>query len=290
MEHIQLQKNGNKVFPQVTWDDFVPNADTSFQMIDYNGERPMIGGNNKVAVKSGPVMVSGFQGFAIYDDLCVRMANGQNHSIYKIRSGGMSEVANFTMTAGHSNSLQFSPIVEPGNNYPYLYVSVFDSTCIVLSISASYSVTKVQTITFDVTDFDATANIQIGDDGYIWAAYTDTNSRFHFIKFRKVFVSEGDVTLTDADILDDWRSDNLFPYSSYVWQGMKVKYGKIWFVYGTTGTSQHRGVVIFDTATHREIANFSLDSIGNVEFEDVDFYDNGLLIVCYSADTYIVKF
>lgn len=290
MEHIALTKNGVDVVPRVTWDDIKPDADASYTKIAYKGERPMIGGTREVAVKAGPDLIAGFQGLAIHDDILVRMANGQNHSIFRIRRGGMSEVANFSMATGHSNSLQFSPVVESGNMYPYLYVSVFENTCVVLSIASDYAVTKVQTITFNVTDFNATANTQIGDDGHIWAAYTDANSRFHFVKFRKVLVSEGDVVLTGDDIVDEWRSDNLFPYSSYVWQGMKVKYGKIWFCYGTTGNTQHRGIVIFDTATHREVANFMLDSVANVEFEDIDFYDGGIIVACYSSNTYLVRF
>lgn len=226
---------------------------------------------------------------AIYDDILVRMANvstSTTHYIYRISSAGvLTEVATFTLsTTGHSNAMQFAPTVEDGQTYPYLYVSDLDGACEVLSIASDFSVTQVQKITVPTG-----WQVQIGDDGFIWAI-AGGGTALRFIKYRRVAVSEGNITLTSSDILEDISVNDKFDSASYTFQGSKFKFGKAWLPIGTTGTTQKRALFVFDLAQQRTAANIDLTSLGNVEFEDVDFWDGAAIIACYSAATYILRF
>lgn len=240
----------------------------------------------------GPLIPAGSrasqqQGLDSYGNTLVSTSNGGTHYIYSIASdGALTQLSSFTLSAaGHANSLQFAPTLEAGQAFPYLYVATLTRQCAVLSISASYAVTKVQVITVDSTLIEQSSgdNTQIGDDGYIWCVSQDADGRYRIIKFRSVAVSEGDVTLSGADILDQWVTDQPFPYSSYVWQGMKIKDGKLWFVIGAT--SKQRCILVFDTATHAQLPTISL-TLYNQEYEDLTFWNGTVLLGTYAANMY----
>jgi hypothetical protein len=268
-------------------------VDANYTVINYEGERLIARQRQSFGVKKLGDMDSSKQGLAIYGDKVVRMANvstSTTHIIYQISSAGvLTQVATFTASTGHSNSLQFAPTLEAGQDFPYLYVANLVKKCSVLSISSAYEVSIVQTITIGASEVANDCNVQIGDDGYIWAVYGTSANKYRFIKFRRVAVSEGDVTLTDADIVDEWTTVESYPYSSYVWQGMKIRNGKIWFVYGQTGSSKKRGIVVYDTVTHAYVTTLDLASI-NQEFEDMDFWRDSVILATYSSPYYQLQF
>lgn len=231
------------------------------------------------------------QGMAILGDLLVRMANtgtSTTHYIYRISAAGrLSQVATFVLsTSGHSNSLQFAPTVESGQTYPYLYVSEINGTCVVLSIDSNYAVTQVQAISAP-----GASNLQIGDDGYLWGFNRNSAGQLRFIKYRKVAVSEGaTINLTSDDVLEDWYSDETFPSSTVTSQGMKVKYGKIWLPFGTVGSGQKRYIVVYDLPARRLYAIADLTNFANFEPEDLDFWDDAIILATYASNNYILRF
>ena len=288
MEQIILQHLGNDAAPRATEESMYPNIDSSYTVRSYTGERIAIRDNHTYGIKPwGANMYTQMQGLAIYGDMLIRTrGTGYSHKIYRIgTSGNLTELATFNFNLGHANALQFAPNVEDGQVFPYLYVVGLGSYCYVLSISSSYEVTLVQTITIQ----DA-GQILRGDDGFIWTSASNADATRRFTKYRQVSVSEGDVTLTDADIVDTFNSVEAMPSATYTAQGWKVKQGKIWYCYGANGSGQNRGVKIYDTASHRLITTIDLSDYTTLEFEDVELYDNGLVIATYAADMYMLRF
>lgn len=287
-----MQAGGIDAAPRTTEGSLYPNIDDTYSVVFYEGERLVVRKQQFFGIKSLGNMDSSKQGLAIYGNKVVRMANvstSTTHLIYQISSAGvLSQLATFTASTGHSNSLQFAPTLESGQTFPYLYVANLLKKCSVLSISSSYEVSIVQTITIGISEVANDCNVQIGDDGYIWAVELDSNNHYHFMKFRRVAVSEGDVTLTASDIVDEWATVESYPYATYVWQGMKIRAGKIWFVYGQTGPSKARGIVVYDTATHAYVTTLNLASV-NYEFEDMDFWNDSVIIATYSSPYYQIQ-
>lgn len=293
MKKICLQEMGEDAVPRITENSFYPDIDNTYTVLPYQGKRLVVQSTQNFGFKKLGDMQSSKQGLAIYGDILVRMANvstSTTHIIYRIRPTGILEqVATFTNSSvGHSNALQFAPTLEDGQTLPYLYVANLDNKCTVLSIGANYAVSVVQVITISATN--AGGNILIGDDGYIWSvSLNSSNNHYHFVKFRKVLVSEGNVTLTDSDILDEWETTEEYPYSIYVWQGMMIKFGKIWFVFGQTTSGTKRGIAIYDTATHALVTIIDLNAI-EYELEDLDTWEDSIILATYSSPYYILKF
>ena len=291
MKKQQLKEGAIDIAPRIIEGNFYPDIDSTYTTMTYTGDRLKISTKeHTLGIKTWKSTIGNMQGMAIYNNILVRMANvsaSNTHYIYTIgTSGALTEVATFTLsTTGHSNTLQFAPTVEGGNTYPYLYVSDLDGGCEVLSIASNYAVTQVQKITAPVG-----WQIQIGDDGFIWAIAGGGTS-LRFIKYRSVAVSEGaNVTLTESDILQDISVNEKFDPSSYTFQGSKFKFGKAWLPIGTTGSGQKRALFVFDLARQKTAANIDLTNFGNIEYEDIDFWDDAAILCTYSSNTYILRF
>lgn len=222
------------------------------------------------------------QGMAIYGDIAVRMANSTTsttHRVYRLTSSGVTEIATFTMSGcGHANALQFAGTLEAGQTLPYMSVSDLDGHCYVLEFNSSYQATKVQTITLSV----GAGQVLKDDNNYVWSSWTNTNGNRHFRKYRQVLVSEGaSVTLTDADILDEWDTWETFPSTYFTFQGWKVKGGRLYLLYGgaANNATSIRGVTVYDTATHHTVDQYDFtDYLYSAEPEDLDFYDGNIVI------------
>ena len=267
-----------------------PSIDSSFTQGTYSGPRLNVKDNQAFGIKGFGTKGASQQAMDAYGNTLVCMVNGNTHYIYGISSGGsVTQLATFSASCGHCNSLQFAPFVESGQDFPYLYVGTLSRACKVLSITSAYAVSVVQTITIDSSLVEQTSgdNTQIGDDGYIWTMFQELDERYHFIKFRRVAVSEGDVTLTSSDILDEWVTEQAYPYSTNVWQGMKIKDGKLWFVIGNSGGGQTRCILVFDTTTHALITTLDLSAV-NEEFEDVCFWNDSVLVGAWTTTLYIL--
>lgn len=273
-----------------------PNIDSNFTTMTYRGPRIVLRDEQVLGFRQLPNLPSGsMQGMAIYNDIMVRMSTGTTHQIYRIGTdGATTQLATFSASTNHSNSLQFAPTLESGQDYPYLYVAELPDACSVLSISSAFAVTLVQRITIASGVVEG-GNLQIGDDGYIWysGCVGATNaSRWRFVKFRKVLVSEGaSVTLTADDILDDWTTTEIRPYNTYAFQGVIIKFGKIFQLYGYgAGASYKRGFAVYDTTTHAFVTEIDLTSTFSVEPEDVDVWNDSLVLCTFSTNFYQFKF
>lgn len=289
MKQIVIQDQLVDAAPRTTEESLYPNIDDTYTVRTYTGERLIIRDNQVYGIKLwGAGMPSGMQGMAIYNDILVRTKNSTTgHKIYQIGpTGVLTELATFDLDLGHANSCQFDSVIYDGQTFPYLYVAALSGICYVLSISSTYEVSIVQTITIENT-----GQVLKGDDGYMWASsYTTARNRW-FGKYRKVLVSEGEtVNLTSEDLLESFDSVDVHPASSYTAQGWKIKLGKIWFNYGVSGSSEKRGAKVYETATHRLIATIDLSDYTNAELEDVELYDNGLIIATVASFTYMLKF
>lgn len=262
--------------------------------MSYKGRRIVLRESQVCGFRQLPNLPNGGQGMAIYNDIVVRMTTGTGHYIFRIAADGTtSQIATFTASTNHSNSLQFAPSLESGQTYPYLYVAELPDACSVLSISSSFAVTIVQRITLENGLLQG-GNLQIGDDGYIWYTGCDrVNNTWQFVKFRKVLVSEGDVTLTSDDIVDRWDTTEVRPYSTYAFQGVIIKLGKIFQLYGyayAEGQNYKRGYAVYDTATHAFITEIDLTSTITDEPEDLDVWNDSLVLCCFSNKFYQFKF
>ena len=288
MKKQQLKKGAIDIAPRTIENNFYPDIDSTYTTMTYSGDRLKINtSEHTLGIKTWSNMPERMQGMAIYNNLLVRMSNASTHYIYTINSsGGLIEVASFSMpSTGHSNTLQFAPTIESGQTYPYLYVSDLNGGCEVLSIAANYTVTQVQKITVPTG-----WQIQIGDDGFIWAIAGGGNS-LRFIKYRSVLVSEGaNIVLTENDIIEDISVNEKFDPSLYTFQGSKFKFGKAWLPIGTTGNNQKRALFVYDLAQQRTVANIDLTSFGNIEYEDLDFWDDACILCTFSANNYILRF
>ena len=291
MEKRTLKEGATPFTPYTTTSCIKPDIDETYTEYSYSGELLSIVQAHKCGFKLWQSMIGSLQGMAIYGNIMVRMANGGTHYILGFNEQSYEIKGTFSTSTGHSNSLQFAPTILSGETYPLLYVAGLSGKCYVIQISQDFSVSLIQTLTIDESSsISQTCNLQIGDDGHIWAAYLDSTDQFHFVKLRKVLTSEGNVTITDNDIIDQWSTEELYPYSNHVWQGMKVKFGKIWLLFGTTGPAQYRGIQVFDTATHRNLSSIDLSVAASVEFEDLDFYGDSLLVASYTAQIYKIRF
>lgn len=286
-----IKLGGEPTSPRVTEDTFYPNIDTTYSEKTYKGDRLVIRTNeNTYGIKGWSSLPSNKQGMAIYGNKLFRMSatsSSTTHYVYRIsENGSVSEVGSFVCTTSeHSNCLQFAPLIEDGNDYPYLYISNLNGVCTVLSFASDYTATQVQQITVPYG-----SQVHIGDDGYIYSWTLNAAAQFRIFKYRKVLVSEGaSVTLTASDLIEEFNSEDAFPTADYTFQGWKVKFGKVWFIIGTDGNDKKRALYVYDLAAKRTAANIDLTWI-NKEFEDLDFWDNALIIACYESNTYIMRF
>lgn len=289
MKKIELYEGADTILsPRVADVSIYPDIDDSYTAVSYNGERLSVRTSQVSGIKLYGSMVANRQGLAIFGNIAVRMANestSTTHYVYSLENGNITEVATFLLSGTlHSNALQFAPVLEDGQTLPYLYVAGLDGKCFVLEFDSSYQATIVQTITISGGN-----QLLIGDDGFMWSSAPGDDNHRRFRKYRKVAVSEGDVTLTDSDLLDDWQTLEQYPSSTYTAQGWKVKMGKIWFSYGASGNGQNRGIAVYDTATHRHIATLDFSSFSTLEWEDIDFYNDGILAAMYTGQVYEIK-
>lgn len=239
------------------------------------------------------------QALAIWGDYAVRIFDGGNASLWHFTDDGIEKVANLPMDGRssdwHCNSSQFAFTKSSGAFLPLLYIAGQKTTedggkCYVESITqqnGSYTTTLLQTITITpgTVMSHQCPNIQIGDDGYIYAFHA-TAPYLKCYKYRKVLASEGNVTLTDNDIIDYTIVDVGYVYNSKPWQGGKIYDGKLYFFWGV---SSGRGMWVVDLISKKLLNEIDLTGkIPSGEMEDGDFRD-GILHVGYWPDTNMVQ-
>lgn len=178
----------------------------------------------------------------------------------------------------HANCCQFGDKVYSKSGFPLLYIRNGDRhACIVERVTLKGS-EVVQRIDIDYKGMFAhgggEGNAIIGDDGYIW--YFGENNGFqYFAKFKRPSLSSKHVTLTSKNAVDHWEQPVTDGYENRIWQGGKVKGGKLYFLYG--GSLDANRLYVIDIKTKKQVSLIPLSSIIE-EVEDLDFGDNYMLI------------
>lgn len=250
-------------------------------------------GNYTISTVIGSMGSSQLQGLAVYGDIAVRMANSSTsttHRVYRITSGSVTEIATFTLAGcGHANALQFAGTLESGQTLPYMSVTDLTGVCYVLSFNSSYQATIVQTISLDGI---SSGQVLKDDQNYVWSSWTNASGNRHFRKYRQVLVSEGaSVTLTDADILDEWDTYETFPSEYFTMQGWKIKGGRLYLLYGAgSGLNKVKGITVYDTATHRTVDQYDMTNAWvTSEPEDLDFFNGEVVVAPLTGSLHFVR-
>lgn len=232
------------------------------------------------------------QGVAISDDILFRLYDSgvcQTYNISDIDNPiplNIFELGSF-YSSNHCNTAQFGSNDLYNNGIPLiLYVASVRGKCFVEEIYESYSV-LAQTISLKQLEvfFNTNSlNIISGDDSYLWI-FGSQGDKLVFGKARKPLLSEGDVELSEDDIIDYWYESG-YNYSDNAWQGGKVYNGKLYFVFGSSNTHKH--IAIYDTKTHSKIEDIILDGFVSEEPEDCEIIGDDILLMTYGGKGFYI--
>lgn len=256
----------------------------------YIGE-PIVFSRNRYAAKpihSLTMTSKNLQGVATWGDRLVRLENYGTAHIYDISNGLVNATLINSFPLGsnaesnHCNACQFVSIHQ--DNYPLLYVSAnYISRCYVEQLTDSGS-TLMQTIDLNIAEVNNSRmqpNMVVGDDGYLWAIMgVPTAKQTYFYKLRLPAVSEGNITLTEADVIESFKIPS-YDMGLSTWQGVKVYGNRAFFVWGTNSTTS--GVEVYNLTTKQRDSFIPLNDIMLGEPEDCEIVGNSLLVVDVSA-------
>lgn len=225
------------------------------------------------------------QGMAFYNDYLFRIGYGKDKKglcqIFDISNKENITLVNryyldFSGDGTHSNCCQFDTLINDGY-FPLLYITNGNKSCIVEKVTFEGS-EVVQTINVNDTGIfvheTGGFNYIIGDDGFIWA-FGEYNGYQFFAKFNKPNLALSIVELTIDDVVDSWEVEVSDGYTDRIWQGGKIRDGRLYFLYGSR--TENNRLYVFNTSTHEQEAFIPLSSI-NEEVEDIDFHNGAMYI------------
>lgn len=304
---ISLKLDGNIKFPLVTHSSIIP-IDGDMQ---YFGE-PVVPSRKNSHVYAYQMLegLNGTQGLAIYGNYAFRLSTGDSTgdvegslTIYDISDlSNIRRVNSLTLYssiyANHCNSCQFAPNREQGYDFPLLYVSGnYKSTCFVYRVNLK-SVDLVQMIYWDteseIPDLNGMhPNIQIGDDGFLWAVSDNYNSGLpntgnldYIYKFDCPPVTSAirREVLSKSKIIESFSVQRQEHYSlDKTWQGLKIYNGKIYFLRGSNNPYTS-GIEVIDIKSKKLVSVIPL-KMSDAEPEDLEIYNNRLF-VAYNGNTF----
>ncbi len=300
---IKLKFNGIVRFPLVTHSSIVPIDGNT----PYFGE-PVVPSRKNSHVYAYQMLtgLSGTQGLAIYGNYAFRLNTGTGTgsvkgslTIYDITDlSNIRRITSLTLPSGsyanHCNSCQFAPNREKEYDFPLLYVSGnYKSTCFVYRVTLT-SVQLVQTIYWN-TDSEMPElngmhpNIQIGDDGFLWAVSDNYSSSVsgsgtldYIYKFNLPSISTTSVVLSKSQIVESF-SVQRYSDLDKTWQGLKIYNGKIYFLRGANRANTS-GIEVIDITSKKLVSMIPLQ-MSDAEPEDLEIYNNRLF-VAYNSNTF----
>ena len=228
------------------------------------------------------------QGTAICGNILYRLYDTGLCQTYSIEDiSNPRKLATFELGSrkdlNHCNCAQ---IMLPDNGDTLLYVGGLRGKCFVERISTDHS-ELVQTITLpQLGIFHNTQNMNMicGDDGFLWlfgeARATQT---LFFAKARLPLISEGDVVLSQADIIDYWHESG-YVYNESVWQGGMVYEGNLFYVFGRGESNRH--IAVYNTYNHTKVEDINLNGIVTEEPEDCDMHGGYIVLSVYGGKGY----
>lgn len=237
--------------------------------------------------------LNGTQGLAISGDGALRFNTGNRtgttkgtvsaYSMSSMNTAMYTTPLNSGIYANHCNSVQLE---DPNGSSTLIYVSGnYVSSCFVYT--GRWDEPPVQIITWDTEtecpEFNGMhPNIQIGNDGYLWAVCDDYSSNVvgsgtlnHIYKFNKPSLSQSTVQLHKSDAVDHFTVPRYAGFDQ-TWQGMKIYNNKIYFLRGANVVSK-MGIEVIDVIK-KKITEVIPLPILNAEPEDLDFYGNQLVV------------
>ncbi|MBQ5473790.1 MAG: hypothetical protein IIT65_03635 [Lachnospiraceae bacterium] len=188
----------------------------------------------------------------------------------------------------HANSLCFgNQRVSPDDFFPVLYVSSGYTTnidgyhCSYIYVyqilkddNEIFSANLVQTITLEFTSW--TEGIPDNDNNLLWIKY-QPNGTYAYASFKMPIVEDGDVTLTESDIIRSFSFVQPFKSSN---QGHIYHDNKILLVSGGSNpNTEKQAFIIINTLTEKQELVVDLNEIGlRGEPESIFFYKESLMI------------
>lgn len=233
------------------------------------------------------------QGMAFYDNIMVKLSMNGYCSVYDVTYMDDPKIINqfkldsFNDPENHGSACQFDETAIIGD-YPVLYVSWGMSQGIITVEQFSLTGTKVlQTITINMTEFlpyvkhcsliDESTMLLYGIDKS--SPDAPTYNRYAFIKVRKPSISEGDVILTDADIIE---SGKVYWDDKRTLQSGFYCDGKLLALHGLSDylcSPTTRGIQVIDINQKATVADINLSNYIEDEPESLSIKDGQLYMM-----------
>ena len=228
----------------------------------------------------------GGQGCAIVGNTLFRLYDRGICRTYRIDDAFNFElITEFALASysesNHCNSAQFGQVLSD-NGFPYLYVSAgTENKCYVEKVSKEGSI-LMQTISYNISPYNDEGvhfNAQCGDDGCFYLFAPSSATELIIIKLRLPSISEGNVTLTNDDIIDYFTFPHLYNEDGQT-QGGKIYGGKLYWLMGANRyySTWKRQLLVFDIAQKSLVSRVDLSDTIQHEVEDLDFF-NGCAII-----------
>ena len=267
-------------------------------------------GANKAAYMGERIVIpveigatGGLQGGCIFGDELFQFNADGTFSVFSMTTKqvvGSGTLGSASTILPHCNSAVFgSEYYDVADDYPLLYINAYNNTnlpkgtCYVHRLQktsdSTWTTTLVQTITIGFTDTsdwtDGSSDTRpYGNfavdaaDGMLWA-YTllDTTNVTRFFSFALPELGDGDVTLTTADLIDQFDT----PRFAYI-QDNRIAYGKMYVCSGQTNAGY---IHVIDLSRGQEVTRINLSKVGMTwEPEVIDIYDGR--VVCGKSTLY----
>lgn len=265
-----------------------------------------------------------WQGMDIYGDLMFRTVAGGQCAVYNISNNDfdLNPVAYFNLgsytgdsATNHADVLCFSEqFYSSTDPFPLLYVTAGDANhaeCFVERITRSgnaYSATLIQTITIDFNTF-VSPGYKTGFpwvqfhvyNGYIYTIghmnrangeFNKVTNEHYFTKMKLPSVSRSSVTLTAADVEEQWTTN----YEHDYMQGCRFRDGKVYMAMGHGNETEYPSpnyIEVYSLATKQRIAEIDLTQGAYKEWiiQACAIYNDKLIVSRADyADTFSVTF
>ena len=220
------------------------------------------------------------QGFAIHEDYGFIFYDTGLCNVVNMRNKSLVSQFHIATSApnNHANNANFGIEYPADNNFPAIYISKFneDGDCFVESITLNGS-KLIQTIRLALENNQVRGITWAVDteNKHIWAIgykhlswHKKEDNVIYYIKFKLPRLAEGDILLTDEDIIERFE----MPY--HIHQGFYIKNNKI---YAPWGMGSQCGLLVLDIAKREYIISIDLGYWG-AEPEGIDEYNGNLII------------
>ena len=228
------------------------------------------------------------QGSAIYGNYLIQFFNRGYLAIIDLENETVIETLLVPNTSSgyHANNVNFSNYWMDGNtDFPLLYVSECYGSHRVFVYSLSFEgIALIQTISFNGSGYESSNRYDWFLDNENNLIYTlgntenhDTveNNRILITGFELPSPEEGDVILSDEDVIDSFYNKDI-----YIYQGSFVISSKVYCLFGIINPI---GYTVIDLNTQKTSLIVNMESDFIDEPEGISRDNEGLVIVFYTG-------